>query len=84
MHSIVRKIGNSAGVVIPKPLLREIGVKTGDSVEMTIEDGRLVIAPLPQPGRQGWADDARRLAALGDDAPIWPDFANDDDAVLEW
>lgn len=84
MQSVLRKIGNSAGVVIPKPLLAEIGAKAGDSIEMTIEDGRLVLAPLAQPPRRGWADDARRIAAEGDDALVWPDFANDDDGALQW
>jgi antitoxin MazE len=37
MLSAVRKFGNSAGVIIPKPLLSEIGAKAGDSVELKVE-----------------------------------------------
>ena len=34
--------------------------------------------------RQDWAADAARLAAEGDDALAWPEFANDDDSTLVW
>jgi len=34
MRSAIKKIGNSAGIVIPKPLLAEIGAKAGDRVEL--------------------------------------------------
>lgn len=84
MLSAVRKFGNSAGIIIPKPLLAEIGAKAGDSVDMRVENGRIVIEPLPASAREGWAEDARRLAAEGDDSLAWPDFANEDDGKLVW
>jgi antitoxin MazE len=34
--------------------------------------------------REGWADDARRIADHGDDALVWPEFANDGDNDLVW
>jgi hypothetical protein len=34
--------------------------------------------------REGWEADALRVAALGDDAPAWPELANEDDAALAW
>lgn len=34
--------------------------------------------------REGWEADAQRVAALGDDAPVWPELPNDDDAALDW
>lgn len=84
MLSAVKKFGNSAGVVIPKPLLSEIGAKAGDSVEIKVEAGRIVIERVVNLPRDGWAEDAKRLAAEGDDALAWPDFANADDAALTW
>ena len=34
MQSAVKKFGNSAGVVIPKLLLTEIGAKVGDEIDI--------------------------------------------------
>jgi len=83
MRAALRKMGNSSGVIIPKPLLTEIGAKAGDDMEMTIEAGRIVIAPVRDKPRAGWADDARTIALAEDDALAWPEFANADDD-LTW
>ena len=45
MRAAVRKLGNSSGVIIPKSLLRDLGVAAGDPVEVTVEAGRLVLIP---------------------------------------
>lgn len=79
MLSAVRKFGNSAGVIIPKPLLSAIGAKAGDRVELKVEAGRLVIERI-----RSWAEDAKRLAEGGDDEMVWPEFANEGDETLEW
>lgn len=84
MRSAVKKIGNSAGIVIPKPLLAEIGAKAGDGVELTVEQGRIVIQRVQEQVREGWADDARRLAAAEDDGLAWLEFGNAEDAELTW
>ncbi|KRE14287.1 antitoxin [Bosea sp. Root483D1] len=84
MLSAVKKFGNSAGVLIPKLLLSEIGAKAGDSVELKVEGGRIVIEPVVRPARAGWAEDAQRLAREGDDELVWPEFGNDEDATLTW
>lgn len=51
-------VGNSRGIRIPKPIIEQCGL--GDTVELTIEGDRLVIAPESRP-RQGW-DEAFRAA----------------------
>ena len=84
MMSAVKKFGNSAGVIIPKPLLSQFGVEAGDSVELKVEDGRIVIERVVNPPRQGWADDAKRLAAADNDTLEWPEFSNEEDALLTW
>ena len=84
MRSAVRRMGNSSGIIIPKPLLIEIGAKAGDDVEMLVEAGRIVIAPIHAHPRAGWAEDARRIAEEGDDALVWPEFGNADDGALTW
>lgn len=84
MRSAVRKFGNSAGIIIPKPLLTEIGAQTGDRVDVRVEAGVIVIERVAPTPRSGWAEDAARLAAEGDDEEVWPAFANEDDGALEW
>jgi antitoxin MazE len=67
MKSQVRRVGNSHGVIIPKPLLDEIGVKAGDTVTLKVnKKGRLVMAPDRAATRTGWADDSKRLAEAGE------------------
>lgn len=83
MRTAIRKIGNSQGVLIPKPLLAEAGLET--DVDMAVENGALVLRPIrARPPRAGWAEAARELAGAGDDAAIWPGFANAEDAALKW
>ena len=84
MQSSIKKIGNSAGVVIPKTLLAELGAKAGDRVDLLVEGDHLVIRPARRAARAGWADDAQRIATLGDDALVWPEFANEGDDELTW
>lgn len=84
MQSSLKKIGNSAGVLIPKPLLAEIGAKTGDSIDLTVENGRIVMELVAKLPRAGWAEASKRLAAEGDDGLIWPEFANEGDDQLTW
>jgi len=82
MRTSIHRIGNSQGVLIPKPLLAQLGL--GREVELTVEDGALVLRKPARGAREGWADASKALAADRDDALIWPEFANDDDAGLTW
>lgn len=84
MKTAIRKMGNSQGVIIPKPLLAEIGAAANDQVDMTVEQGRIVIAPLNDDPRAGWAEDSKRLAEAGQGGLVWPEFPNQDDENLEW
>jgi antitoxin MazE len=84
MQSSIKKIGNSSGVLIPKPLLSQLGAAAGDTVDLSFDNGRLVIAfEKPHP-RAGWAAAAQAIAAAGDDKLVWPEFANADDDELTW
>lgn len=84
MQTSLRKLGNSAGVIIPKPLLADLDLAPGDAVELMLEDGRLVLAPVRRAVRAGWAEASRHIAAGGDDTLVWPEFGNSEDAALEW
>ncbi len=84
MRAPVRKMGNSSGVIIPKPVLMQIGVEAGDDLDLSVDEGRILLAPVKRHPRAGWADASKRIARANDDALVWPEFGNDDDADLKW
>lgn len=43
MVSTIKPWGNSQGLYIPKEFLKQLGLNVHDRIEMTIEDGRIVI-----------------------------------------
>jgi antitoxin MazE len=45
MLTKVQKWGNSQGVRVPLKLLEEAKIGLGDEVDVTAEDGRLIISP---------------------------------------
>jgi antitoxin MazE len=66
-------IGNSQGVRIPRALLKEAGLLTGDGqevlgyeVEMHVEQGSIVLRPALG-ARAGWAGQFERMAEQADD-----------------
>ena len=72
----IRQIGNSHGVVIPKPFLVQLGLNG--------ETGALVVRRPASPARTGWAEAARKIAEAGDDALVMGEFGNAADAELTW
>ena len=84
MHVSIRRIGNSQGVVIPKPVLVQLGLDSEAGADMTIEDGALVLRRPASPARAGWAEAARRLAETGDDELVMGEFGNAEDSELVW
>jgi len=46
MASRISKWGNSLGVRIPKVLAAQAGLSDGDSIEIRLEDGRLIVEPI--------------------------------------
>jgi antitoxin ChpS len=45
MQTVVRKIGNSAGTIIPAALLKKLNLKEGDLVDIRDDEGRIIIVP---------------------------------------
>jgi len=82
MEVAIRKMGNSQGVLIPKPILAQLGLE--GTVDLQVRDGVIEIRPLQKNPRAGWAADSQRVAAADDDALVWPEFANATDAELIW
>ncbi len=46
MNTVIRKIGNSEGVIIPKDMLEKLGMTAGDNVVLLHENGELRIRPI--------------------------------------
>jgi antitoxin MazE len=84
VHVSIRQIGNSQGVVIPKAILAQLGLDSKSGVEMTIEDGALVLRRPPSSARAGWAEAARRIAETGDDELVMGEFGNAEDSEFAW
>ena len=82
MHVSIRPFGNSRGIVIPKPLLQQLGLE--GQADLTVENGAIVIRkPIDSP-RAGWAQAAQALAEAEDDALAMGEFGNEDDKDLTW
>jgi antitoxin MazE len=82
MEVSIRKMGNSQGVLIPKPILAQVGLE--GSADLQVRDGVIEIRPIRRNPREGWAQDAQRIAGHGDDALVWPEVANEGDHDLVW
>ena len=73
MEVAIRKMGNS-----------HLQVGLEGSADLQVRDGVIEIRPLHRNPREGWAEDAQRLAEQGGDALVWPELANEGDAELVW
>lgn len=62
MKTRLVRIGNSRGLRLPKPLLEQAGLE--DEVEIRVEPGGLIIAPIATP-RAGWAEAAAKYGPSG-------------------
>jgi antitoxin MazE len=50
----VRRIGNSKGILFPKAILEESGIK--DMVEIKVKDNTILISSAPQKSKKTWSD----------------------------
>jgi len=82
MQVAIRKMGNSQGVLIPKPFLIQAGFE--DAADMQVKNGIIEIRPIKRHPREGWAKDSQRIAVAGDDTLVWPEFSNEGDRELTW
>lgn len=83
MKTVIRKMGNSQGILIPKPFLTQIGMDVGE-VDIEIENDAIVIRKLTKKAREGWAESSKKIAAAGDDQLVMPEFVNEGDKELVW
>ena len=69
-------------MLIPKPILTQIGLD--GKADLQVRNGVIEIRAVRRDPREGWADDARRLAKQGGDALVWPEIANEGDDEWVW
>jgi antitoxin MazE len=75
------RIGNSRGIRIPKPLIEQCGF--GDTVELHVEQDRLIIAP-ERPARRGWKEDFAAAGSSADDRLTFETLPSDEFDAEEW
>jgi len=68
------RLSTKGQVVLPGPIRRKLGLRAGDKLDASIEDGRIVLSPSPRPAHNAKIiyDPVTGLPALeaGPDAPI--------------
>jgi antitoxin MazE len=84
MEIAIRNIGNSKGLVLPKPLLAQVGLEGASTAEVLVEGNNIILRKPTKPARAGWAQAAAALAEQGGDALLMGEFGNTDDAELSW
>ena len=62
MQTKIQKWGNSLGLRIPKSFAEQAGVEAGSEVDLSVEDGELIIRPTRLP-KYDLTDLLRRITA---------------------
>ena len=84
MQAAIKRMGNSAAILLPKPVLAHLHVSAGDVLHMDLQEGRVVLSPAQVHPREGWAAAAKALAAAGDGQAEWPELDNAGDEDWVW
>jgi antitoxin MazE len=84
MQTAIKRMGNSAAILLPKPILAHLRVAAGDMLELDLQDGKIILSPAQHPPRAGWAEAAKALADAGEGHLEWPEFDNANDADWKW
>ena len=84
MEIMIRNIGNSKGVLLPKLLLAQAGLDESAVAAVVIEQGAIVLRKPVQAMRAGWAQAAQAVARGGGDALLLGEFGNAQDDELTW
>jgi antitoxin component of MazEF toxin-antitoxin module len=46
MITTIKRVGNSAGVIIPSALLKQMGLRVGTEIDLTVEGDTLKVKPV--------------------------------------
>lgn len=84
MKTAIRKMGNSQGVLIPKPFLMQTGLDLGE-VDIQVENDAIVIRKPKRKTREGWAQACQAIAASSAEQAIaWPLIPTDIGPEIPW
>ena len=83
MQIAFRKMGNSVGVIVPKAVLKQMGVEAGTRADLSVEGRIATITPIADPW-EGWAEAAATIGTepLTEEEQAWLDTPNDGDEEL--
>ncbi|HKR90742.1 AbrB/MazE/SpoVT family DNA-binding domain-containing protein [Novosphingobium sp.] len=86
MQTSLRKMGNSTGMILPKAVLDELGLKSGAKVELRVVDGEVVVRPARRKIREGWEEAAKIIGPHGltDEEREWLNMPSEFDEEWEW
>jgi len=82
MKASIIKIGNSQGLRIPKPILKQCGFN--NEVELEVHDKELIIKSISQPPRQNWEKAFKVMAKNKDDKLVEFPESKWDEEEWEW
>lgn len=83
MKTSIIKIGNSQGLLIPKPILKQCGFN--GEVELEVHNNKLVIKPTAHPHpRKNWAKEFQTMVQNRDDELIGFTQNQWDENEWEW
>ncbi len=85
MLTVMRKVGNSRGVLIPAAFLASCQIE--DQVDMQLQDGQIVIKPVKRKLRDGWFGQPASEVALIQEAAesqVWDVAPVADDSEWVW
>ena len=79
----VRRIGNSVGVLLSKAMIEECSIK--DEVSIEVKENKIIIQPVKNQVREGWADAFINAGSLTDKELLMDDITNSfDDEEWTW
>ena len=79
MQINIRKIGNSKGVIIPKPMLTQVGLDDQSVADVIVKNGVIILRRSSKAARAGWDEAAKVLNAVDGDVLVLGEFANAED-----
>ncbi|MGD9940483.1 MAG: AbrB/MazE/SpoVT family DNA-binding domain-containing protein [Clostridia bacterium] len=78
----VIQIGNSRGIRLPKAILDQL--KVSEKLELEVENQQIILKPLQDQPRQGWAEEFRKMASLQEDRLLISENSGMDGFEWEW